>query len=382
MDIRQPLTSTEFITRYNLLKPLAEGSIRSLSAAAAATGDVVMVHYLIGSSEENDAILDALDRLAPADRKQVVEGFVIESNHVVVTRFLSGFTSLGDWLSDHIAPPTTGIRTAPEATAAATLETPAAPQERVVVEGGAKDSGEFTRLFGAPQFAAPQVTAPQVTAPQVTAPQVTAPQATAPKAAAPQPAAPKPAATSEPGEFTRLFGGYQARATPAPANQAPATPAPAPVAPPAPLPPPAIPPFPTAASSPPPPPPPPAPARPAIRTPSVVPVPGAAPIDPQPPAPLPPPLAQTPPPAAPAPLQGASAQSEYTRLIASATPVASPVASGSAAPAAPSQPTAPPAPAATPADASKRPSYLPLIVTLNIVVLAAIALVLYFVLRH
>ncbi len=120
--------------------------------------------------------------------------------------------------------------------------------------------------------------------------------------------------------------------------------------------------------------------------PAVVPMPGAAPIDPQPPvpAPLPPPLAQTAPPPAPAPLPGASGQSEYTRLIASATPPASVAIAGSTAAAASvasPQPGAAETPAADRGSAAKPPSYLPLIITLNVIVLAAIGLVLYFVLR-
>jgi hypothetical protein len=489
MDIRQPLTSTEFISRYTLLKPLADGKVRSLSAVAGATGDVVMVHYLIGSSEENEALLDAIDRLEPADRKKVVEGFVIESNHVVVTQFLSGFTSLGDWLGHH------GV--------AASIPTIPASE--------GKEPGEFTRLFGlgelaespqptGEQQAAPQQTAPQPIATQPIAPQPTATQPIAPKSTAPRPAAPRPPAepavpspaedtgsgdtrragagnregrtfewldtvpqipkprisgsqvsgsqpsgsqpsdprspdappaakhdsdtpssTSEPaggsgpGEFTRLFGAYQAPPATAPAaHRASPSPRPATAPPPAPRPSSTVPPPPAAnvrapspapASAPTPAAPPPRPALtmppmpavkpppvapttpPAPRMPAVVPMPGAAPIEPQPPAPLPPPLAQTAPPPAPAPLAGASAQSEYTRLIASATPVTSPaITGGGSTPAVPAastpQPGASETRTAAQGGASKPPSYLPLIITLNVIVLVAIGLVLYFVLRH
>jgi hypothetical protein len=53
-----------------------------------------------------------------------------------------------------------------------------------------------------------------------------------------------------------------------------------------------------------------------------------------------------------------------------------------AAAATPAQPGSSQSPATEQGGASKSPSYLPLIITLNVVVLAAIGLVLYFVLRH
>ena len=88
------------------------------------------------------------------------------------------------------------------------------------------------------------------------------------------------------------------------------------------------------------------------------------------------PVPTLPPPVFAAPVgQPAHVPSEFTRILNSATPPAVP-AVGSAPPAGmPNAATSLPTPA-------RKPSYVPLVIALNVVVILAIALVAYFVLKR
>lgn len=88
------------------------------------------------------------------------------------------------------------------------------------------------------------------------------------------------------------------------------------------------------------------------------------------------PVPTLPPPVFAAPAgQPAHVPSEFTRILNSATPPAVP-AVGSA-PAAPAVPNA----AAAPGVPVRKPSYMPLVIALNVIVILAIALVAYFIIK-
>src|SRR5581483_5296624 len=96
------MTSAEFSAKYQLIKPVADGPVRTLNARATTTGAMVMVHYLIGSPEENRKIIEDIGKLPPLDRGKIIEVADVEGNAVVVTQFLPGFASLAGWLTGHI----------------------------------------------------------------------------------------------------------------------------------------------------------------------------------------------------------------------------------------------------------------------------------------
>jgi hypothetical protein len=406
MHVRQPITGIDFSARYQLLKQLTDGEVRTLSAVTTATGMAVMVHYLVGSREENELVIARVAELPEPGSRQVIELLDIEGHQAIVTHVISAFSSFGEWLNSQAMPTgerTTEVEVVSEPnveTSSVTAELQPEPAEALMqaeatqplaVEPGPQPDepraqpGEFTRLFGA---VAPSEPTAAPSAPP------TAPTAT--------PSAPPPSA---PSEFTRLFGAPQVPMsvhTPAPPHTLPpALPSipPPPVAPPpAPLPPP---PFVGGGaeratsilnvSAPQPQPPSPQSITPPVTSPSVLP----PPIMPPPPAAMPmtplpamspsaiPSLAPaTPPPAGapPAAIPHASFQgpSEYTRVLAgSALPGAMVPPSPAPVPTPPGVATTP-TPAQQPAQPATAKSYLPLILTLNVVVLAALALVLYF----
>src|SRR6185437_8941789 len=278
MTHHQSMTSAEFSARYQLIKPVADGKVRTLNALAVASGKVVMVHYLVGSTDENNAILARVRALPDIERLKVVETLDVEGHPVVVTQFLQGFESLDVWMSSH----TPGGASAGAGAAKqikVTMRRPDAPQPRLgstqPIRAGGGGAGKV-----APPPAAASATG-SLTQPMAATPK--APPAPPPAAPAVPPPSPPPAKNG--GEFTRLFNSMAGN----PANSAP-RPASAPQAPPAP-------PF-------APPPPPPAPPRPATPPASVSP-PVSAPVEkPAPPTPVAPP--PPPPPAAPG---------EFTRIF-------------------------------------------------------------------
>jgi len=103
-----------------------------------------------------------------------------------------------------------------------------------------------------------------------------------------------------------------------------------------------------------------------LSTPPAPPTPPAAPMIPVPT--LPPPVF-----AAPAG-QPAHVPSEFTRILSSATPPAVPAVGATPPAAVPNAPSAQPA-------LTRKPSYLPLVIALNVIVILAIALVAYFVVK-
>ena len=263
MTHHQSMTSAEFSARYQLLKPVADGKVRTLNALATASGKVVMVHYLVGTTDENNAMLARVRALPETERLKLIETLDVEGHPVVVTQFLQGFESLDVWMSSHtpggaakqikvrmrrpdepqprsgstqpiraggagagkvappppppppVAPPpaaarATGSMTQPIATPKAPPAPPPAPP--VVPPpppppAPATQGGEFTRLFnsmtGNPASAQPAVPSPQPPpAPPVTPPPAPPRPATPPASVGPAPSPPPAAA---PGEFTQIF---------------------------------------------------------------------------------------------------------------------------------------------------------------------------------
>jgi hypothetical protein len=368
------MTTDEFNARYTLLKPIAHGKSRSFTAQEVGSGRAVMVHFLTEDRHPpGSAIAGLVERLPAPHRAQVLKILTVNLSTAVVTEPLDAFDSFDAWLQSRLA------------------EIPAPPPAPAPV-ARPPETGEFTSLFQ-PPVALPTPPAAPVPAPAPALP--------------PRPAA---AGKAPGGSFTELF---QPPSTSLP------TPAPAPAAPPPPARP-ARPPAPRAHETPaggftelfqaPPeqkshPFPAPSPAAPPVEMRSIrlpksepasrpaaplaplAPPPIVAPPLPSPvlPAPLPLPRAGEPivrlpqrdQLAAPAPLPGWSGESDYTRQLR---------------PAPPPDPVAPVVPAAPPPDAAKKPeapagaegsrSLVPILLVINILVIIATGLVLYFALKR
>ncbi|HEY8258941.1 MAG TPA: hypothetical protein VIG08_14880 [Gemmatimonadales bacterium] len=326
------MTTDEFNARYKVLKEIAHGNGRSFTAQETASGRAVLVHFL----PENmllagRKLADTLDQLPARDRSKVLEILTVGKSSVVVTQFLENFESFDLWLQGRVA----GGSAPPSSP----------PQEPAL------PAGDFTKLFE---------------------------QSTA----APGPAKPLPPPPPAPGRpprdsFTELFQ------TP-PEPRVHLHPPPSPATPPVEILRLSIPPSGSSPSPPPPPPPRPAPPMPswpgALDPPSspgpLPPLPnpilaapaqkprGAEPIIKPPsrdPLPLPPPL----------PVPGWSGASDYTRQL-SAVP----------APADPAPAAVAPASEAAPAPAAASRSIVPLLLVLNIVVVIATGVVVYFALKR
>lgn len=86
------------------------------------------------------------------------------------------------------------------------------------------------------------------------------------------------------------------------------------------------------------------------------------------------PVPTLPPPVFAAPAASAHVPSEFTRILNSATPPAVPAVGAAPPVAMPNAPSAQPAPL-------RKPSYMPLVIALNVIVILAIALIAYFVVK-
>jgi hypothetical protein len=112
------MKSDEFHARYQILKQVTDGSVRTFHAVAR-TGAVVMVHYLTGGvTGENYEILALIERLPPDDRARVLPVAEVDDEPVVVTRFVLDFRTLRDWLESRATPATDAPPTAPSPPAA------------------------------------------------------------------------------------------------------------------------------------------------------------------------------------------------------------------------------------------------------------------------
>ncbi len=314
------MTTDEFNAKYKLLKQIAHGKGRSFTAQECVSGRAVLVHFMTEEGHPPDArIAKLVDRLAPRDRSKILEILAVNLSTVVVTQFLENFEGFEAWLDTRLAdPPAPAPEFEPQPLSSA---------------------GEFTSLFEPPTVSPPPPPAPEAAAPEE-----------------------RPR-----GSFTELF-----RTPPESRPRPYASPIPAvppvemlsvriPLSEPAPLRPAAPPPSWPSSLEPPPPPVLPSPALPA-------PLPRAKPGEP---IVKPPPRDVLPP---PSPLPGWSGESDYTRQLRPAQ-----------APADPALPTAVPAP---PPSADLEPSgggarsIVPLLLVLNIVVVIATGLILYFALKR
>jgi hypothetical protein len=360
------MTTDELDNRYKLLKQITTSDGRSFTAQECATGRAVLVHFLSPASSTSRSLATLIERLPPRERARILEVMTVDESTVVVTQFLEGFQGFDAWLHGRRAP------------------LPARPSD----PQPAAPAGEFTRLFDAGALpsdsASPAPDSPPAALSSDRAEEgrftnlfrPPAESNTAPFPAPPPPAPPPGAQPAGHGSFTELFRPPRPSKTdPVPSPAGPAAPVELrsvriPLGPPAQ----------------------PRPAAPA--TPMVPP--GA---EPQHPLPLPRPVLPVPrlgprpgepiirPPvrdaiAAPPPVHGGAGESDYTRLLrpAPSPTAAAPVSAGPArlagspaAPVAPAPPAAPPEPAR---------SIVPLLLILNILVVIATGVILFFALKR
>ncbi len=325
------MTTEEFNAKYKLLKQIAQGSGRSFTAQEAASGRAVLAHFLADDLIPPGAqFRDLLDRLPSRDRSKVLDILSVGSSTVVITQFLEDFESFDRWLRSRV-----GDRRP-------MVPPPETPAPR----------GDFTRLFEPHASLAPEPP---------------------PAASAPAPSPPRPPRDS----FTELFKTPpepMAHARPLPSPAPPPVeilrvriPASDPVPPPAPAPPPPLPmpSWPGSVGAPKAPAPLPPLPSPKLGSPGPPPIPSAPIIR----APA---LDSLPP---PAPVAGWGGESDYTRQL---RPVPAPIDS------------LPPPAALAPPDAAsgvkeKQPgaasSVVPLLLVLNIIVIIATGVILYFALK-
>jgi len=391
------MTSAEFAAKYRVLKTITERGARTQIAQESALGRMVMLHHLdVGTEIDRRRLVEKLSALSEAASAKVFDVVTVEATQVIVTHYLATFTDLPSWIDDNTVSgdaPTlvmeamprpepsaggfTSIFGAPKPPESKAAPSPAVPASQPPVSPSpppvapADQGVGFTSVFGklAPPPSTPvQVpsfsSAPPATPLPPTSPRFERSDSVMPPAA---PYAPPPSAPSAPapaaGDFTQLFQRLDPQATtpPASSNRVP----------------------PAAVNAPP--------------SPSPVPG-GGAPPPPswQAPAPVPPaPVVQPPPfrpPAGPPPVMQsiggqAAGPSEFTRVLGKVAP---PGSNRPPLPPVPNLPTPPvqkpvaPAPAATPnAEPSSPParSYLPLIIALNVILIGAIVLVVFLVLK-
>jgi hypothetical protein len=178
------MTSEEFDSKYRLLKQIAGGRWRTFTAEQRSSGRAVLAHFVDQVAWGGEASLFPLiEQLNPRDRSKVLETMTVGGSLVCLTDVLDGFESFESWLRSRSA---ASPEPAPPAAPA-----PAPPA----------GLGEFTQLFRGHSEELPPSPPP-----------------------APEPAKPRSVEPASAG-FTDLF-----RAPPAPLPTPP--PAPRPVSPP------------------------------------------------------------------------------------------------------------------------------------------------------
>jgi len=338
------MTSEEFESKYRVLKQIVGGRWRTFTAEQRTTGRAVLVHFVDQVASGGGAAVDALiEQLAPRDRAKVLETMTVGGSLVFVTEVLEGFKSFETWLRSGSAPQSDP--TPPVVSAPASPPPPRPPGLH----------GEFTQLFRQSGELPPS---PRATPPPFEAGGGISP----PRVPEPEIAA---GADQPGGSFTDLF-----RAPPAPLP----TPPPAPAAPPraepiAPRLEPAAPPplrvvglrFGSAREGLPPPP------KPNFGGSFEPPPPPPVPLEPRLPQDLFP--ADPGPPQIPAPPQPIwNGPSEFTRQLERRPE--------------PSAETPSVAPALEPDQPPEKKSYIPLLLALNLIVIVATGLIVYFALRR
>jgi hypothetical protein len=321
------MTPEEFNARYKILKQIAQDPGRSFTAQETASGRAVLVHFLADDLiPPGSQFRDLMGRLSSRDRSKVLDILSVGSSTVVVTQFLEDFETFGLWLQSRLdggRPPVPSPEPAAPVGDFTKLFQQGSSAEPVLppaapIARPQRDS--FTELFETPSEPMPHFRPPAPATPPVEILRVRLPASDpVPPAAPAPPPLPKP---SWPGSFDPPKAPAPVAPLPSPmlGSQTPPPVAPAPV----------------------------------IRPPAL--------------GPLPP----------PAPLPNWSGESDYTRQL---SPAPAPI---DAAPPLPSPP--PPLDAASgakegPGSAPASQSIVPLLLVLNIVVIIATGVILYFALK-
>jgi hypothetical protein len=193
------MTSEEFDSKYRLLKQIAGGRWRTFTAEQRSSGRAALTHFVDQVAFGGEAsLLTLIEQLNPRDRSKVLETLTVGGSLVCVTEVLDGFDSFENWLRSRSAP-------SPEP-APPPAPAPAPPA----------GLGEFTKLFRGHSQGLPPSPRPS------SAPLQASSGSDFPRA--PEPAKPQSAEPASAG-FTELF-----RAPPAPLPTP--QPAPRPVSPP------------------------------------------------------------------------------------------------------------------------------------------------------
>src|SRR5262245_56314842 len=91
------MTTEQFSRAYHLLDRVTEGAVETYHAQAA-TGAMVMVHYLRGSASDNAAVQNLVERLDGERKRKILSSIEVDGVPAIVTRFILEFSSLREWL--------------------------------------------------------------------------------------------------------------------------------------------------------------------------------------------------------------------------------------------------------------------------------------------
>lgn len=126
------MTRDEFSAKYKLLKQIDGGDGRSYTAEHRPTGRAVLVHFLPADSPSSRALPELIGRLGPRDASKITDTLSVDGSPVVVSEFIETQGSFERWLQVR-----SGTPVAPPDSASSVIPS-AAPRR-----GG----GEFTQLF-------------------------------------------------------------------------------------------------------------------------------------------------------------------------------------------------------------------------------------------
>ena len=190
------MTSDEFAKKCRLLKRVTRSGVQSFNAQEMGTGRVVMAHCLVGGTAATYDLVARVQCLPAADRARVIESADVDGTTWVVTEVLPGFSSFEAWLDERVAPgaPTPPAQPALSPQRDRTTAPAAAPTP------SADATGEFTRFFKQPSAEPP--------------PSPANPGSRVPASPPATRESPSAAPAKEPGEFTRMFGPGPSAAAP------------------------------------------------------------------------------------------------------------------------------------------------------------------------
>ena len=190
------MTREEFNRKYKILKQIEGGDGRSYTAEHRATGRAVMVHFVPNDAPGASALPELISRLRPPDRAKISDTLAVGDSTVVISEFVDLAGSFERWL---------GVRSGTSAPPAGSISD-VIPAERI--SPGAV-AGDFTNLFRQGDPAASVENAPPAGSP---------PAATPDRPPADAPAGPTATPAPRAGGFTDLFRNPRdpASASPAP----------------------------------------------------------------------------------------------------------------------------------------------------------------------